>query len=226
MRDLGVRAYRFSVAWPRVIPRDPAWQWVGIAFYDRLSTQLLAAGIEPWLCLYHWDLPRAGGRGRLDGPRLRALVCRLRALIAKRYGDRVRRFATFNEPRCSPCSVTVSAGTPREGGPRLVPEGHPSREPGARRRRRRHAVIVKAASHRRDPQLSAVRPPSDEPVRLAAKCSTTTGTRHFPIRNCSGTYPPSDRGGRCCLCSKLDDASAHLPSGGLVRPQPLCAETT
>jgi beta-glucosidase len=60
MKRLGVQAYRFSVAWPRVLPqgRGPANE-LGVAFYDRLIDELLTAGVEPWLCLYHWDLPQA-----------------------------------------------------------------------------------------------------------------------------------------------------------------------
>ncbi len=60
MRQLGVGAYRFSVAWPRVLPagRGQANE-TGLEFYDRLVDSLLAVGIEPWVCLYHWDLPQA-----------------------------------------------------------------------------------------------------------------------------------------------------------------------
>ncbi len=100
MRDLGVGAYRFSVAWPRVMPSGRgAANEAGLAFYDRLIDALLAAEIEPWLCLYHWDLPQAlddlGGWTNRD--------CALwfadyATLIAHRYGDRVKRYATFNEP--------------------------------------------------------------------------------------------------------------------------------
>jgi beta-glucosidase len=100
MRDLGVDAYRFSVAWPRVLPKGcGAINPPGLAFYDRLIDELLGAGIEPWLCLYHWDLPQAlddlGGWTNRD--------CALwfadyAALVARHYGDRVKRYATFNEP--------------------------------------------------------------------------------------------------------------------------------
>src|ERR1700738_83355 len=59
MRDLGVGAYRFSLAWARVLPRGRGEvNEAGLAFYDRLVDALLAARIEPWLCLYHWDLPQ------------------------------------------------------------------------------------------------------------------------------------------------------------------------
>jgi beta-glucosidase len=62
MRRLGVKAYRFSTAWPRVLPNGRgAVNEAGLAFYDRLIDAVMAAGIEPWLCLYHWDLPQALG---------------------------------------------------------------------------------------------------------------------------------------------------------------------
>ena len=100
MRDLGVGAYRFSVAWPRVLPLGKGEaNEKGLAFYDRLIDTLLAAGIEPWLCLYHWDLPQAlddlGGWTSRDSA---GWFADYAAVVAKRYGDRVKRFATFNEP--------------------------------------------------------------------------------------------------------------------------------
>jgi len=100
MRRLGVTAYRFSVAWPRVLPKGRgAVNEAGLAFYDRLIDALIEAGIEPWLCLYHWDLPQAlddlGGWTDRDCAMWFADYA---ALIARRYGDRVKRFATFNEP--------------------------------------------------------------------------------------------------------------------------------
>jgi len=97
---LGIKAYRFSVSWPRVLPQgDGAVNEAGLAFYDRLIDALLAGGIEPWLCLYHWDLPQAlherGGWTVRDSA---AWFAAYAALVARRYGDRVKRFATFNEP--------------------------------------------------------------------------------------------------------------------------------
>jgi beta-glucosidase len=100
MRELGVTAYRFSVAWPRVLPQGRgAVNEGGLAFYDRLIDAVIAAGIEPWLCLYHWDLPQAlddvGGWTNRD---CAGWFADYAALIARRFGDRVRHFATFNEP--------------------------------------------------------------------------------------------------------------------------------
>jgi beta-glucosidase len=99
MKDLGLDVYRFSVAWPRVLPRGRGKvNEKGLAFYDRVIDAVLEAGIEPWLCLYHWDLPQAlddlGGWTNRD---CAGWFADYAALVARRYGDRVKRFATFNE---------------------------------------------------------------------------------------------------------------------------------
>jgi beta-glucosidase len=100
MQRLGVQAYRFSVAWPRVLPQGRgAPNELGLAFYDRLIDAILAAGIEPWLCLYHWDMPQAlADLGGWSTRNCVAWFADYAALVAGRYGDRVKRFATFNEP--------------------------------------------------------------------------------------------------------------------------------
>jgi len=100
MKRLGVKAYRFSVAWPRLLPEGRgSTNEAGLAFYDRLIDALLKARIEPWLCLYHWDLPQAlddlGGWTVRDAA---GWFADYAMLVASRYGDRVKRFATFNEP--------------------------------------------------------------------------------------------------------------------------------
>ena len=100
MQQLGANAYRFSVSWPRVLPQGRGTpNERGLAFYDRLIDAILAANIEPWLCLYHWDLPQA--LDDLGGWTTRDCIewfSEYATLIADRYGDRVKRFATFNEP--------------------------------------------------------------------------------------------------------------------------------
>ncbi len=100
MTDIGVSAYRFSMSWPRVLPRGRGQtNEKGLDFYDRLIDRLLATGIEPWLCLYHWDLPK--GLDELGGWLNRDIAgwfADYATLIARRYGDRVKRLATFNEP--------------------------------------------------------------------------------------------------------------------------------
>ncbi|MER3458454.1 MAG: beta-glucosidase, partial [Chloroflexota bacterium] len=99
MRRLGLRAYRFSISWPRVIPRgrgapNPA----GLDFYDRLVDALLAAEIQPFATLYHWDLPQALQDGGGWGSRATVeAFAEYAALMARRLGDRVRTWITINE---------------------------------------------------------------------------------------------------------------------------------
>ncbi len=70
MADLGLGAYRFSVSWPRVVPEGTGRpNEAGLGFYDRLVDELLACGIDPFVTLYHWDLPSSpGGRRRMARP--------------------------------------------------------------------------------------------------------------------------------------------------------------
>lgn len=103
MSELGLNAYRFSVSWSRVQPtgRGPAVQ-KGLDFYRRLVDELLAAGIEPALTLYHWDLPQdledAGGwPERATAERFAEYA----GIVAAAVGDRVTRWTTLNEPWCS-----------------------------------------------------------------------------------------------------------------------------
>ena len=100
VRALGVDAYRFSVAWPRVQPDGRgAWNPAGLDFYERLVDGCLARGIAPYLTLNHWDLPQAlqdqGGWGTRDT--VHRFVDYARHVNA-RLGDRVRSITTHNEP--------------------------------------------------------------------------------------------------------------------------------
>ncbi|WP_033344661.1 GH1 family beta-glucosidase [Catenuloplanes japonicus] len=103
MKRLGLDAYRFSIAWPRVMP-DGRGQVnaAGLDFYDRLVDQLLAAGVKPFATLYHWDLPQAlqdlGGWPERDTAYAFADYA---AVVAARLGDRVTDWMTMNEPLCS-----------------------------------------------------------------------------------------------------------------------------
>jgi beta-glucosidase len=103
LRELGVGAYRFSVAWPRVVPEgtgrvNPA----GLAFYDRLVDALLEAGIRPFVTLYHWDLPQAlQDRGGWPERSTAEAFADYAAVVAGALGDRVTDWMTLNEPLCS-----------------------------------------------------------------------------------------------------------------------------
>ncbi|MCC7365200.1 MAG: beta-glucosidase [Dehalococcoidia bacterium] len=100
MAELGLQTYRFSVSWSRVIPFGTGHvNEKGLAFYDRLIDALLDRGIEPALTLYHWDLPQAlqdlGGWANREIVEAFAGYARL---LFERYGDRVSRWITLNEP--------------------------------------------------------------------------------------------------------------------------------
>jgi beta-glucosidase len=100
MAELGLRAYRFSVSWPRVLPDGagtPNEQ--GLAFYDRLVDALLERGIRPFVTLYHWDLPQAlQDRDGWASPEIAELFAGYATLLADRLGDRVSDWITLNEP--------------------------------------------------------------------------------------------------------------------------------
>ncbi len=100
MRQLGLDAFRFSIAWPRILPtgRGRANE-EGLDFYDRLVDELLAGGIEPFATLYHWDLPQpledVGGWTNRDT--CQAFVEYVE-MVVRRLGDRVHNWITHNEP--------------------------------------------------------------------------------------------------------------------------------
>lgn len=102
MQDLGLGAYRFSIAWPRVRPDGGAPNPKGLDFYSRLVDELLEKDIAPWATLYHWDLPQtledAGGwLARDTAERFRDYAL----TVYDALGDRVQNWTTLNEPWCS-----------------------------------------------------------------------------------------------------------------------------
>jgi beta-glucosidase len=100
MADLGLRAYRFSIAWPRIIPDGVgAVNQKGLDFYSRLVDELLAAGITPFATLYHWDLPQAlQEKGGWPSRDTAAAFDAYADAVTRHLGDRVHHWITFNEP--------------------------------------------------------------------------------------------------------------------------------
>jgi beta-glucosidase len=103
MKELGLHAYRFSVAWPRIFPAGGGQlNEKGLDFYDRLVDGLLEAGITPYPTLYHWDLPQAlqdkGGWANRDTAQAFAHYA---DVVARTLGDRVKHWITHNEPWCA-----------------------------------------------------------------------------------------------------------------------------
>ncbi len=100
MADLGLHAYRFSIAWPRILPTGKGQlNERGLDFYDRLVDALCGAGIKPFVTLYHWDLPQAledsGGWMNRD---LANHFAHYADVVSRRLGDRVEHWMTLNEP--------------------------------------------------------------------------------------------------------------------------------
>ena len=100
MADLGVDAYRFSVAWSRLFPEGRGRpNRSGRDFYDRLIDTLLEAGVAPWICPFHWDLPQAlQDRGGWSARDTVHHFTDYVAFLAEAYGDRVGHFLLINEP--------------------------------------------------------------------------------------------------------------------------------
>lgn len=102
VRDGGFDAYRFSFAWPRLVPDGTgAVNEKGVAFYDRLIDGMLERGLRPFGTLYHWDLPSAlQDRGGWLSRDIAGWFAEYAALVGRRFGDRLASTATVNEPWC------------------------------------------------------------------------------------------------------------------------------
>ncbi|MGH8776588.1 MAG: glycoside hydrolase family 1 protein, partial [Jiangellaceae bacterium] len=102
MADLGLTAYRFSVAWPRVRADGADVNQAGLDFYRRLVDELLGHGIAPWATLYHWDLPQAlEDRGGWTSRDTAFWFAEYADTVHEALGDRVQYWTTLNEPWCS-----------------------------------------------------------------------------------------------------------------------------
>jgi beta-glucosidase len=118
---MGLGAYRFSIAWPRVQPRGHgAPNAAGLDFYDRLVDTLLEQGVRPFATLYHWDLPapledRGGWPSRATAEAFAIYA----DIVARRLGDRLATLATFNEPWCI---ASLGYGTGEHAPGRREPE--------------------------------------------------------------------------------------------------------
>lgn len=100
MSDMGLHAYRFSLSWPRILPQGRGTvNSKGLDFYSRLVDELLDHGIEPFITLYHWDLPQAlQDEGGWPVRATAEAYAEYAEIAARKLGDRVKRWMTFNEP--------------------------------------------------------------------------------------------------------------------------------
>ncbi|HSL58318.1 MAG TPA: GH1 family beta-glucosidase [Acidimicrobiales bacterium] len=175
MADLGIDAYRFSVAWTRVLPDGVGAVSVsGLDFYDRLVDELLAHGIEPWLTLYHWDLPAAlQDRGGWPVRTTVDAFVEYADVVAGRLGDRVTHWITHNEPWVAAFLghlYGIFAPGQADWGAALAAGHHLLLSHG------RAVEVIRAASPGAEVGLALdcrpARPASDDPADVAA-------TRHF-----------------------------------------------
>jgi beta-glucosidase len=149
LAEIGLQAYRLSVSWPRVLPRDVrAVNEPGLAFYDRLIDELLAHNIQPWVTLFHWDFPYDFFlRGGWLNPDSSRWFSDYAVIVVDRLSDRVAHSITLNEPQCfiglghlgggaSTCTGPpvghgggAAGGASQPGGPRSGRTDHPGPGP-------------------------------------------------------------------------------------------------
>ena len=99
MKELGLKSYRFSVSWCRIMPEKGVVNSKGIEFYQNLIAELKAAGIEPLVTLYHWDLPLwVHEEGGWPSPKIVDYYLEYVKVVVEAFSDRVRYWMTFNEP--------------------------------------------------------------------------------------------------------------------------------
>ncbi|MEU6539009.1 glycoside hydrolase family 1 protein [Streptomyces sp. NPDC047000] len=170
--ELGLRAYRFSVAWSRVIPDgDGAVNPAGLAFYHRLIDALLAAGIEPIVTMYHFDLPQAlqerGGWSR------RATVDafeRYARVLVSEFGDKVRHWLTINEQNVMILFASaLGLEPPRSSDPQreLYQQNHHMLVAQARAMRAVHEISPRGKVGPA-PNIACVYPASSDPLDVVA----------------------------------------------------------
>jgi beta-glucosidase len=211
MADLGIDAYRFSIAWPRIQPdgtgKPPQ---AGIDFYRRLSEALLERDITPWATLYHWDLPQAledqGGWLNRDTAERFAEYS---ALVQDGLGDLIKNWITLNEPWCS-AFLGYAAGVHA-----------PGKQLGSQAAYAAHHLLLghglAAQALRRDGDahvgvtlnLYSVRPATNSPTDVdAARKIDGLGNRFFLEPVLTGGYPDdvlADLGEQSWFAERVDD---------------------
>lgn len=101
MKQLGLKSYRFSISWPRILPDEGSINEAGLAFYRNLVSTLREAGIEPIVTLYHWNLPMwIHEKGGWENPDIVEYFQEYTRIVVSNLSDQVRYWITLNEPQC------------------------------------------------------------------------------------------------------------------------------
>jgi beta-glucosidase len=193
MRELGIGAYRLSTAWPRILPEgrgrpNPG----GLEFYDRLIDALMTENIEPWVCLYHWDLPQAlEYRGGWQSRDTASWFAEYAAVTVRRLGDRVKHWATFNEPNAASvlgyCEGAHAPGIRgRESALRAIHTMNLAHGLGAEAMRSERADLLVGNIYNFHPREPASEREEDE---IAAAMLDALWNRSFPDPQIHGAYP-------------------------------------
>src|SRR5690625_766352 len=194
MADLGLDAYRFSIAWPRIQPTGTgAPNAAGLDFYDRLVDGLLARGIKPVATLYHWDLPQTlEDRGGWPARETAHAFADYAKIVGERLGDRVGTWTTLNEPWCSAYlgyASGVHAPGRTEPAAALAAVHHLNLAHGLAGRVIRDLAPRSALSVTLN--LHVVRPATDDSAdQDAARRIDALGNRAFLGPMLEGSYPP------------------------------------
>lgn len=205
IKEVGAGAYRFSLAWPRIVPGgDGPVNKKGLDFYDRLVDGLLGNGITPFATLYHWDLPQAlQDRGGWTVRETAEHFAAYTTAVVERLGDRVKDWATLNEPLCSAwighlegtmapgltdITAAVRASYHLHLGHGLAVQAIRAASPGAR------VGIVN--------NLSPIEPASDSPADIAAAVRADGHTNRWWLDPIHGRGYPQDM---------LDEYGVELP---------------
>lgn len=194
--ELGFGAKRFSVSWPRVLPEGTGRiNRAGLDFYSRVVDECLERGVEPWITLYHWDLPQAlQERGGWTDRDVVAWFAEYVGVVADALGDRVRHWMVFNEPLSFVMlGQLLGVHAPGRRGLRSFQSSlhhvNLSQAAGARVLRDRVPGAVVGTSH----YLTDVRPTGSSAVHhLAARSADAFLNRAFLEPNLGLGYPIAD----------------------------------
>jgi len=222
VKDLGLGAYRFSIAWPRIAPNgDANWNQSGFDYYDCVVDALLEAGIQPWVTLYHWDLPQV--LQRKGGWQNEAVVQSYAAYAeetAHHFKGRVTHWFTFNEPQCFIGLGYGSGG--HAPGLRLDPD---SLEACWENFRRAHALAVEAIHGVDGANLVGLASTGEVYYPAADRQEDIEAARQLTFSTARGPYAFSHTLALDYLCGKEDFIGLNIYHGTAARMGEQGAET-